>query len=106
MNQIVQIVRHYSQVIDNGRTLRSILDHARGEIDELAEEITKVEKGEEESADGVVGEAIDVIACALDAIFTQRPDITDEELNAIMTKKCKKWANVYANSPRKQANGD
>lgn len=96
MFNTVDLVRNFSKLINNGRTLRSISEHMRGEHIELDEEIEKVEQGVDEGADGVVGESIDVIACALDAIFQHKPDITDEEIYTIMDRKCRKWVQKYA----------
>ena len=66
-----------------------------GEVLELREEIEKVKLGLPPGPDGIVGENIDVIACALDSIFEAAPDITDEQLAAIMFAKCNKWARKY-----------
>ncbi len=96
MFNTVDLVRDFSKRIKNGRTLRSISDHMRGEHIELDEEIEKVEQGVTEGTDGIVGESIDVIACALDAIFLHKPDITDEEIYNIMDRKCKKWVEKYS----------
>lgn len=103
MSQIVSIVRLYSKEIQNGRTLRDIAEHTQSELVELNEEIEKVEKGEDEGSDGIVGEAIDIIACALDAIFKHQPDITEAELDALMYKKCEKWKRYYSESVTKSA---
>lgn len=102
-SQIVPIVRRYSQMIRNGRTLRTIFKHTVSEIDEFQDEISLVERGLPEGKDGVVGEAIDGIACLLDAIFIHRPDITDEEIDAIMERKCAKWAAKYQDAPSARA---
>jgi hypothetical protein len=45
-----------------------------------------------------VGEAIDIIACALDIIFIHRPETTDEKINEILLRKCEKWARRYKDS--------
>lgn len=96
MSNLVDVVRRYSALIKNGRNLRTICDHMVTEVNELDLEITLARTGMKPGTDGVVGEAIDVIACALDVIFVERPDITDEELAAIMERKCKKWADNYS----------
>lgn len=98
MKNILDIVRHYSSVINNGRTLDDIVDHLQGEGVELQEEIDRYEAGEEAGPDGILGEAIDVIACALDVIFYSNPHITDEQINQKMMEKCEKWARRYHNS--------
>lgn len=72
---------------------------------ELDEEISKVEQGLPEGEDGVVGECMDNIACHLDMIFQHKPDITDEELEAVMEAKCAKWADRYRDQPSTQQAG-
>lgn len=100
---IVETVRRYAGDIKNGRTLQDILNHLLGEAKETQEEIDKIEAGEPEGEDGVIGEAIDMIQCGLDIIFTARPDITKAELEAIMETKCQKWMRWYSNSITKAA---
>ena len=95
MKNLTEIVRYFSKLVDNGRDQRSIAKHMRSEVDELDAEIEKVENGQVEGSDGIIGENIDIIACALDSIFTHNPNITEEELNALMIAKCKKWVRVY-----------
>jgi hypothetical protein len=85
---LTTIVRRYTAMIRNGRTPKTIIAHMRGEVEELQAEID----GTGDGRDGIVGENIDVIACALDMIFEVQPNITDEELDAIMEAKCAKWA--------------
>lgn len=90
------IVKKASNQINNNRTIQSIYQHMYGEMVELSDEITKIENNQPEGVDGIVGESIDIIACALDMIFKQRPDITEEELNNIMQAKCNKWIKKYS----------
>ncbi len=96
MSSLEAIVRGYSEKIKNGRTIRSAFEHMQGEANELDLEITLKNTGMPAGPDGIVGEAIDVISCALDVIFLHKPDITDEELHAIMIKKMEKWVRDYA----------
>jgi hypothetical protein len=91
----LDIVRHFAGLIQNGRRDWDIVEHAKKEIVEIEEELTLLDQGKDPGADGVVGEAIDVIACMLDLIFTSRPNITDAEINAILLAKCEKWARRY-----------
>lgn len=101
-NDPVDIVRHFSNKIKNGRTYLDATRHAEGELVELYEEIQKVATGQPEGSDGIVGEAIDIIACLLDVIFLKQPDITNDEITAIMLRKCQKWAKFYASSVEKR----
>lgn len=92
MQTLVEVVRKYALAIDNGRTQHTIVNHMKSEVLELEEEIENGSTG----ADGIIGENIDVIACALDSIFVHNPEITEEELVAIMIRKCDKWVAKYA----------
>jgi hypothetical protein len=94
----IDIVRHFASVIQNGRTLRDISRHTHGELLELDEEIDKLEEGTPQGSDGIVGESIDIIACALDAIFVHAPQTTNEEICQILLTKCEKWARRYGES--------
>ena len=92
MQSLVDVVRKYALAINNGRTQHTILDHMRSEVQELAVEIDNGSTGE----DGIIGENIDIIACALDSIFIHNPTITEAELVALMIKKCDKWVEKYS----------
>lgn len=66
------------------------------ESGELAKEIN-IETGflnKLKGDDGIIGEACDVINCAIDIIYLSNPDITAEEINACMVKKLDKWKKV------------
>lgn len=92
------IVKKASNEIKNNRTTQSIYQHMYGEMCELSEEITKIENNQPEGADGIVGESIDIIACAIDMILKHKPEITEDELNKIMEAKCNKWIAKYSNT--------
>lgn len=80
--------------VQNDRTLQDVLTHLMTEVGELAQEIQIVEgkSYKEEGADGVVGEAVDVIICALDIIKLYRPSIKEDyDLSRIVQPKLKKW---------------
>lgn len=100
INNPIDIVRTFAGQIQNGRTLMDIHRHANGEMKELKDEILALKYPEEFVAgpDGVVGEAIDVIACMLDAIFVHAPETTDQQINEILLAKCAKWARRYKDS--------
>ena len=93
MKTIVTAAFTASEQVNNGRTLQDVLTHMITEVGELAQEI-QIDTGKSNrlpSADGVVGEAIDVVACALDVIHLQSPSLTEEDLVAIMQLKLQKW---------------
>lgn len=90
---MVDIVRITSEKVDDGRTLSDVLGHAMEELGELATEI-KIVNGKsykKSGKDGVVGEAIDLINCALDIIYLADPNMTKYEMELIQKGKCKKW---------------
>lgn len=68
------------------------------ECGELATEIqiSMGLKDKEPGPDGIVGESVDAILCLLDIIVVHQPDITYDELFAIMCKKMDKWERKYA----------
>lgn len=92
---ITAIVFDYSDQIDNNRNINSIFNHLKGEVDELSDEIKLVENGDEAGPDGVVGEAVDIMLCAIDLIRRFNPNITADDVNQIAIKKCEKWAAKY-----------
>ncbi len=63
---IIDLVRQYSDNLQNGRTISTIYDALRDEVTELDHEMYTDEPGE----DGIAGEAVDVILCALDMILS------------------------------------
>ena len=95
---MINIIFESSDRIVNGRTSHSILAYLIEEVGELSTEIniqtgyTKRQPG----ADGILGEAIDVILCAIDLIKVNYPDITEEELKQVVKEKCCKWESNYA----------
>jgi hypothetical protein len=94
----VEIVRHFSHKIKNGRTVLDATRHTADELRELNEEIEKKQNGELQGPDGIIGEAIDIIACAIDIIFLERPDMPEEEINDYLKLKCEKWAKHYSDT--------
>lgn len=79
------------------RTLHSVQAHLVSEIGELAEEVN-IATGfstKTQGSDGLVGEAVDIIQCALDFIHIVDPTITEAQLVEIMEKKQAKWLNNY-----------
>lgn len=88
------------RVCDNveyrARTPYSILASATSELGELAQEvmINQHHSYKQPGTDGIIGEAIDVIACLLDLIHKVDPSITEKELERIAATKCIKWATL------------
>lgn len=96
MHDIVDLTRKFTRIVENDRDLNSIHLHMEDEVAELKAEIDNGSTG----ADGIVGEAIDVILCALDMIFVHRPDITAREIHEIAHRKALKWASRYGKLDR------
>ena len=77
------------------RSLGDVFTSLAEEVGELATEVS-IQNGystKPEGKDGVIGESIDVIACALDMIWVFNPDITEEEVMTILKTKLEKWRN-------------
>ena len=82
-----------SDSLDDDRSLGDILTHAMTEMGELALEI-QIASGrsyKEAGADGVAGEAVDVIICMLDILRRARPGLTEDEITALALPKIAKW---------------
>jgi hypothetical protein len=82
-----------SDEIKDGRLSDEIFKHGTSEMGELAIEIA-IENGtsyKEPGADGMVGEAVDVIICMLDLIRKKAPHLTEADLVRIAQPKLEKW---------------
>ena len=99
--------------IKNTRNTYSVLAKIVEETGELATEIA-IANGDSyklQGSDGVVGEAIDVIASCVDLIYIQvrkdLPDITleqiDQLMDAVMVQKLDKWKRKVAEQEQKNA---
>lgn len=95
---IVKLASRDADELGYKRDEKFIYDHMIDEVDELRDELKLHAEGNPPGPDGIVGESIDVIACALDLIFKHAPDITYEQLCVLMQKKCDKWLNKIQNS--------
>jgi hypothetical protein len=91
MSQMLEIVRHYALGIRNGRKAADAFKHLKSEVKELGDEIKSGGAG----ADGIKGEVMDVINCALDVLFLLHPEVSIHELDEIMEAKCQKWVRKY-----------
>ena len=91
MKDLVELVRTYSDKIENGRRPIDVYHYLFDEVQELKDEVYGTNKG----PDGIRGEAIDVIVCALDLIYKVSPEWTNDDIVAYAEKKCEKWAKKY-----------
>lgn len=75
------------------RSTYSVLASTMSEIGELAEEVMISENHsyKKPGADGIIGEAIDSIACLLDLIHKVDPSLTETDIEIIASQKCAKW---------------
>lgn len=91
---VFSVASYFTTTIDDGRTDKDVIDHMRSELDELQAEI---DDPENPGPDGIFGEAIDVIACAVDIIRRRYPEMSVEDLEKMasekMREKCIKWRN-------------
>ena len=92
MDQLIALVREYSNSINNGRTVKTIFEALKAETDELNNEVVTNGTG----LDGIEGEAVDVILCALNIIFKVNPGMSDDQIVEYARKKCDKWAKKYS----------
>lgn len=94
---IVKRILVTSSEIKNDRTKSDVLVHLMTEVGELAQEI-QISEGKSyksEGVDGVIGEAIDVIICALDIIKLHNTNIKEDyDLSRILEPKLDKWKKV------------
>lgn len=94
---MIKTIFDTSRRIKNGRNRQSVLAYLMEEVGELATEVNIKEghSNKGEGKDGIVGEAVDVILCAVDMIFVNNPEVTEEEVQAIIESKLSKWRNKF-----------
>lgn len=97
MKTLFSVVFEAARLVKNGRNKLDVYAHMGSEFRELGLEIV----GRGDGKDGVIGESIDIIACAIDQIFVENPDITEADLIPVMERKCEKWKAVYKDRPGK-----
>lgn len=88
---VVSDILHVSRTIDSPRNLHSVMSHLAGEVLELDDELYKDVPGE----DGILGESVDVILCAVDMIYIKHPEITEEQIGEVVKRKLAKWQRLY-----------
>lgn len=79
------------------RNKHDVLASLMEEVGEVATEVN-VSTGyssKDEGPDGILGECVDVITCALDLVWVSSPNMTDEEIEELIMQKLKikleKW---------------
>lgn len=93
---MIKTVFETSAKIKDDRGCYDVLASLMSEVGELSTEIAIYEGhiNRPVGKDGIIGEAIDVIACALDIIYLMDNNITKKEINEILRQKCEKWYNT------------
>lgn len=93
MKTLITETFKYSDQINNNRNTFYVLSKCIEELGELSEEV-QIAAGvsyKQPGKDGIVGEAIDLITCALDIIRITHPELTEEDIVAIAIPKLEKW---------------
>ena len=94
---MIDLILSYCRSIKNNRTFNSVWFYTGQEHAELTIEVGNRDKGVEPGSDGVLGEAVDTILCLVDLIYQDNPDITEEEIMAVVQRKLDKWKTLYGN---------
>jgi hypothetical protein len=92
-NKTLETIFAACDIIKDGRGSYAILASLTSELGELATEVA-VQQGHDNrpaGVDGIFGEAVDVILCAVDMIRTNYPSVTDEDIHKVVAYKCNKW---------------
>lgn len=95
MNNIIEEILEACTDVEGKRNPHSTLAYLMEEVGELATEVnirqgfSKKDPGE----DGVIGEAADVILCAIDLIYQDNPFTTSYDIEEVIKSKLNKWKN-------------
>lgn len=91
---LVNEILKASREVKNDRDVQDIFNHAVTEIGELALEI-QISQGKsykKAGPDGIIGEALDLIACTVDVIYNHYGELATEEfMISLMKPKLEKW---------------
>lgn len=92
-NTLISEILDASKNIQDGRTRYAVLAKAGEEYGELSQEVM-IRNGDhykQPGKDGIIGEAIDLIICCTDLIYSENPNITEDEIVEIAKLKLAKW---------------
>lgn len=95
MTDTIKLITDKCDRINNSRTMNSVACHLEEEMYELQEEIAKMVCCQEQGTDGVIGEAVDVLICAIDLSKIWDKDLTREKIRQIVINKLDKWERLY-----------
>lgn len=90
---IVNQILRFSAIVRNDRTPIDVQDHLESEVLELRQELD----GTGDGKDGVIGEAVDVILCAVDMLH-QAGITTESQISAVVASKLEKWKKIYGDN--------
>lgn len=93
-NDIIEIVKEYSNKIKNDRKPIEIALQVSSETGELMDEVRRSEVPgfyKKPGVDGVLGESCDVMIAVLDLLF--KKGYTEKDITDTIKKKCEKWYN-------------
>ena len=95
MNSIIYEIAKVCKEVDDGRNPHSTLAYLMEEVGELATEVNIGQKFSNKlpGEDGVIGEAADVIICAIDLIYQDNPFTTYLDIEEVILNKLNKWKN-------------
>lgn len=91
---MIKIVKEYSDKIKNDRKPIEIALQVSSETGELMDEVRRSEVPgfyKKPGVDGVLGESCDVMIAVLDLLF--KKGYTEDDINNTIKKKCEKWYN-------------
>ena len=93
IDSVVEATLMASYSVKDNRTVSDVLIHMVTEVGELAQEI-QIKQGmsyKTVGADGIAGEAIDVMVCALDIIALSQPKWDERDILYYVNEKLDKW---------------
>lgn len=91
---IIDLILEESPKVVNSRTNFDIYRHAKGEMEELFQELLREEQNLAPGPDGVIGEAIDVILCLVD-LLSKKGIKVEDEIRERVEFKLDKWKRIY-----------
>ena len=95
---IIKNILHQCDTIKDSRTIIRPMLKLTEEVGELATEVN-IKLGNLEpskgGSDGVIGEGSDIIIAALDIMFQENKNITEEDITKIINEKLLKWKSSY-----------
>lgn len=92
-NTVINSILEVSKSVNDNRTQYAVLAKAGEEYGELSQEVM-IRNGDhykQPGKDGIIGEAIDLIICCTDLIYSENPNITEDEIVEIAKLKLAKW---------------